>query len=897
MSVDSSYFLHHLAESKACSEIVHGAHAVNFPSPTALKVDSEDRYVVEKWNMFGESWTFAAVFDGHAGSEAVDFVLQELPGVLKTSLLSKIGGNQPTALNNAEIAGLLSQAIVNVDTRILDDFKSLLPEDLGHVSADDAALAFKDRIEVLRAVSGTTATVALIDPFNIVHIGSVGDFICATDGTSLGWDIRSLGANHRCSNTSEVARIRAEHPGEELCVTTFVPNGRVNGVLGWVAVSRALGDMPFKLPMRYTRLLEPGSYPGLEERNLTPPYISNIPDVQHFPFPPSSRSQYLLLCSDGFADLFKLAHGITDPVKLATTCASIASSTEAEGKNIAISLLWEAFGGNNEGNIFRKSVERTLKGGRVDDVTLVLIGYIGRAQSIMRSIHYYHVTLLILRHLLRGIPEEISSGQLLLVRVSGFDLEQRLRTDNIARIEAEDNLEEFTQPGEYEFDNSHGVGVSQQPEEDTKGAGMDRIISTRGQKKKLKRRHSERSSRAAEAAAREAVEGVKPRAVANAMKAAVVHLEAADAATLPVSSTGWTGNSKSELSGGLLRVWKNLDLLSKPSRRLKRSHSASVVIVDCRDRIVAVLGGIPPGASGEKWDTVVADATGAIEACYAASTFEKKERQGRRGDSASRTVGFGYGNGRPKPLNYRISGSGDQESRNKDAIRKLLLNGGIRSISGFTNSLFNCFGHKIYREYKATLAEIVGRDPELNKNFPSTVFAAATVNFGPRSFWPPHMDADNRADGWCSDTALGNFNPDQGGHLVLWDLKLVIRFPPGSSILFPSALITHSTLPVQPEETRYAFIQYSSGGLFRWRENGFQADCEWLRTASPAELLRRESLRRRRWKVALQKFTRWDDLCHGDWKGIKRTAAGLDECSDLSDLDSELSGGSKRPRI
>ncbi|KAF5338060.1 hypothetical protein D9757_015293 [Collybiopsis confluens] len=364
-------------------------------------------------------------------------------------------------------------------------------------------------------------------------------------------------------------------------------------------------------------------------------------------------------------------------------------------------------------------------------------------------------------------------------------------------------------------------------------------------------------------------------------------------ASLPVSATGWTGNPKFQLSGGLLRVWRALDLLtgSVGFRFLDWDGITSVVIVGCRDRIVAVLGGIPPGAAEDKWSSVVRDAEGAIEACYAQSTFEEKEREGRRGEFASRTFGFGFGfgNGRPKPMNYKISGSGKQAvAKNKEAVDKLISNDdGIRALSGFTNDLFNCFGHKLYMEYKDAVEELVEKQPELARNFPSTVFAAATVNFGPRSFSPPHMDSDNRADGWCADTALGNFDPDKGGHLVLWDLQLVIRFPPGSSVLFPSALITHSTLPIQPHETRYAFIQYTSGGLFRWRANGFKTDADWLKKASPAEVLDREAARRRRWKTALQKFTRWNDLRFGDWKGLRRSKAGLDDCSDLLELESE----------
>ncbi|KAJ3747408.1 hypothetical protein DFH05DRAFT_1358499, partial [Lentinula detonsa] len=83
-------------------------------------------------------------------------------------------------------------------------------------------------------------------------------------------------------------------------------------------------------------------------------------------------------------------------------------------------------------------------------------------------------------------------------------------------------------------------------------------------------------------------------------------------------------------------------------------------------------------------------------------------------------------------------------------------------------------------------------------------------------------DADNTVHGWCFDIALGNFDPDKRGHLVLWDLGLVVRFPPGTTITFPLALIMHSSLSIQKGETQYTVIQFSSGGLFHWRANRFQ---------------------------------------------------------------------------
>lgn len=104
------------------------------------------------------------------------------------------------------------------------------------------------------------------------------------------------------------------------------------------------------------------------------------------------------------------------------------------------------------------------------------------------------------------------------------------------------------------------------------------------------------------------------------------------------------------------------------------------------------------------------------------------------------------------------------------------------------------FGHKTYCEYKETLSDHLSRDSRLRATSSNTVFAVTAVSFGPHTCTPPHLDAGNTAHGWCTDTAVGEFDPDKGGHLVLWDLRLVIRFPPGSTILFPSALVTHSNI-------------------------------------------------------------------------------------------------------
>jgi len=56
---------------------------------------------------------------------------------------------------------------------------------------------------------------------------------------------------------------------------------------------------------------------------------------------------------------------------------------------------------------------------------------------------------------------------------------------------------------------------------------------------------------------------------------------------------------------------------------------------------------------------------------------------------------------------------------------------------------------------------------------------------------------------------------DVGGHLGLWDLGIVVEFPPNSTILIPSSLIVHSNTPIQSDKVRYSIVQYATGHLFR----------------------------------------------------------------------------------
>lgn len=129
---------------------------------------------------------------------------------------------------------------------------------------------------------------------------------------------------------------------------------------------------------------------------------------------------------------------------------------------------------------------------------------------------------------------------------------------------------------------------------------------------------------------------------------------------------------------------------------------------------------------------------------------------------------------------------------------------------------------KIHRKFDTCLTALKGHDKTLVRNFERSVFAAATANIGPQVVTLPHRDFNNYAGGLCAITAIGHFDHTEGGHVLIWPLRLAIELPAGATILLPSALFMHSNIPIRANETRRSFTQYSAGGLFRYVDHGFR---------------------------------------------------------------------------
>ncbi|KAJ7468537.1 hypothetical protein FB451DRAFT_1340258 [Mycena latifolia] len=236
----------------------------------------------------------------------------------------------------------------------------------------------------------------------------------------------------------------------------------------------------------------------------------------------------------------------------------------------------------------------------------------------------------------------------------------------------------------------------------------------------------------------------------------------------------------------------------------------TIPLLDSSRRIIGVLGGTPRDHAG--WQVITDGTATLLEEHLARIRLSKERLHHHRAQEPFPAIvcGVSHGGGRTEP------GEVSNNVANTELTDELLAHQYFRRLASFANTLFATWTPLLFAFYQAQMALLATWNPSLRWNFAGSVFAACTFNFG-RAITAPHIDFANLAWGWCSITALGDFDPDHSGHLVLWDLQLVVRFLPGSTVLIPSTLVHHSNMPVASHEHERcsSFTQYSAGGLFR----------------------------------------------------------------------------------
>ncbi|KAF8954588.1 hypothetical protein BDZ97DRAFT_1602946, partial [Flammula alnicola] len=313
-----------------------------------------------------------------------------------------------------------------------------------------------------------------------------------------------------------------------------------------------------------------------------------------------------------------------------------------------------------------------------------------------------------------------------------------------------------------------------------------------------------------------------------------------------VSSTGYVGKNH---GSGPRKIYLLKELVGEHSKHnfklVRWNGRIRIPICNRNRRLIAILAGHP---DDENWPSLSSQAAQALEERRRRCSIPKNKRTHRRGAFVALATGVSHGSGQTQPGNLCNPGE------NGKVLEELNEMEAFKRIAGHSSAVMASWVPDLYGHYVDKLGELHKKNPTLKRPFPSSVFSAATYNFGPRTVCFKHVDFANLPFGWCSVTALGSYDPTKGGHLILWDCHLVIEFPPGSTILFPSAVIWHSNVAISKEETRYSFAQYSAGGLFRWVDNHHMKADDYYASLSPEELANVEAQNQARWQFGLSLF-------------------------------------------
>ena len=164
--------------------------------------------------------------------------------MIKASLESAVD-TPDTNLAPSMIEEILVKCISDIDDRIKADLVNFFPGGLNQISElsdDEIKSIIKDpeteysRVQILRARTGTTALIALINPSRSLHVASLGDCearkhifrvrqVGLTSQLVLGtrnllgvWEVKTLSNQHNAQNEVEADRVQKEHPDEEECI-------------------------------------------------------------------------------------------------------------------------------------------------------------------------------------------------------------------------------------------------------------------------------------------------------------------------------------------------------------------------------------------------------------------------------------------------------------------------------------------------------------------------------------------------------------------------------------------------------------------------------------------------------------------------------------------------------
>ncbi|KAG0625873.1 hypothetical protein M758_2G085700 [Ceratodon purpureus] len=285
-----------------------------------LREEMEDEIVVEADGPNG--FSFAAIFDGHAGGYSAKFLRDEL---YKECLAALEGGTLLESDNLHEAEEALSRAFLETDKRLV------------------SRLETRDLVE--EAESGSTGTVLFARSDRLV-LAYVGDSRAVLSRNGKAQD---LTADHRPFGRDKKSFLEIKRIQE---AGGWVSHGRVCGML---SVSRAFGDIPFKT--RKQQMLDrgvadrswPKSFANMRSRNLNGEWLTATPDTSSMLV--EEEVEFIILASDGLWDSLKSGEAVdfvrkqlNEHGNVQRACEEIAQEALNRGGQDNVSVIIVDFG-------------------------------------------------------------------------------------------------------------------------------------------------------------------------------------------------------------------------------------------------------------------------------------------------------------------------------------------------------------------------------------------------------------------------------------------------------------------------------------------------------------------------------------------------------------------------
>ena len=241
-------------------------------------------------------WMFWGVFDGHSGWTTS----AKLRQVLISYVARELNNTYKSALIDPSLTAPTPQSI---DTAIKRGFLAL-DHEIVHASVNKITTNTKQKAaaaEMLApALSGACALLSFYDSSSkLFRVACTGDSraVLGRKNPATGkWTATPLSEDQTGGTPSEMARLRAEHPGEE----NVVHRGRI---LGGLEPSRAFGDAGYKWS-REVQVRMKKFFLGKSPSPIlkTPPYVTAEPIITTTKVDPA-QGDFVVLATDGLWEM------------------------------------------------------------------------------------------------------------------------------------------------------------------------------------------------------------------------------------------------------------------------------------------------------------------------------------------------------------------------------------------------------------------------------------------------------------------------------------------------------------------------------------------------------------------------------------------------------------------